>query len=405
MFIQRIRVAHCFHQRILSRFYLLIASLLMIAPVQVWAIQKNIATLPRDNVLQDGFRGGAVDSPSVPHVSTAVASGKFADVIQAIKSYPDVVVFPIWVAGPVVASARRHRYIRLAEATMPINIAVIYPDIGKPYRSVFTQIIGGIEEKAPGHVTNIAVGPDVDVAKLSHSLLLNDTKVVIALGRQGVSVASRLDKRIGVVEGAVLRASLNDTRNHQVNTLSPDPALLFSRLKAMTPNIRRIFTVYDPRQNSWMMQLAKEAAHTQDLELVAYEATDLRSAMRAYQNIFKIADSKRDALWLLQDSTTVDEGTVLPFVLRESWEHNMAVFSSSFSHVRRGVLFSLYPNNVELGRHLANSALGFLASGEKEISGMLPLREVLMAINLRTARHLEINADHLKSFNMAFPEQ
>jgi hypothetical protein len=36
---------------------------------------------------------------------------------------------------------------------------------------------------------------------------------------------------------------------------------------------------------------------------------------------------------------------------------------------------------------------------------MLPLREVLMAINLRTAKHLGLNIGSPQSFDMAFPEQ
>jgi putative ABC transport system substrate-binding protein len=173
----------------------------------------------------------------------------------------------------------------------------------------------------------------------------------------------------------------------------------------MMPKARRVFTVYDPRQNAWMMKLAKEAALSQGLELVTYEAQDLRGAMHAYQEVLAAVDSTQDALWLPQDSTTVEESTVLPMLLQESWDHNLAVFSSSFGHVRRGVLFSLYPNNVELGRHLAVSALGFMASGVSDTSGMLPLREVLMAINLRTAKHLGLNAGRAQNFDMVFPEQ
>jgi len=181
--------------------------------------------------------------------------------------------------------------------------------------------------------------------------------------------------------------------------------LLFSRLKGMMPGVRRVFTVYDPRQNAWMMSLAKEAARAQGLELVTYDAQDLRTAMKDYQDIFAASDSKEDALWLPQDSTTVEESTVLPMVLQESWSHNLAVFSSSFGHVRRGVLFSLYPNNEELGRHLAGSALGYLATGENGATGIIPLREVLMAINLRTAKHLGVNTNRQQGIDMTFPEQ
>lgn len=284
------------------------------------------------------------------------------------------------------------------------RIAVIYPEIAEPYRSVFAQIIGGIDDKTKGHTANFAVGPDVDMEELNNSLRRQDTRVVIALGRQGMKIASALDRNIGVIVGGVLTAPGSETRDLQVNSLSPDPALLFSRLKGMMPGVRRVFTVYDPRQNTWMIRLAKEGARNLGLELTAYEAQDLRSAMRIYQEILASADSARDALWLPQDSTTVEDSSVLPLVLQESWQRNLAVFSSSFGHVRRGVLFSLYPDNVELGRHLGGTAMAMLASGENA-AGMTPLRDVLMAINLRTAKHLGIDASRRQKFDTAFPEQ
>ena len=384
---------------------LLAASLLIDASAPVWAIQKDSSTLTSENASsQESFSGvvRAVDSYSA---SQLLAPEYPAEVTRAIEAYPEVVVFPIQVAATANVVATRKLANKIAQAAVDGSIAVIYPDIGEPYRSVFAQIIGGIEEKAKRHVANFAVGPNVDVGELNNSLRSQNTRVVIALGRQGVKVASTLDSNIGVVMGGVLTATESETRDHQVNCLSPDPALLFSRLQGMMPKVRRIFTVYDPRQNEWMIRLAQEAARAQGLELTAYKAQDLRAAMHAYQEILAAADSSQDALWLPQDSTTVEDSTVLPMVLQESWGRNLAVFSSSFGHVRRGVLFSLYPNNVELGRHLAGSALGYLASGENESTGMVPLREVLMAINLRTAKHLGLNTGRAQRFDMTFPEQ
>lgn len=383
------------------------AASLLTTAAPAWAIPKYIDTVPReDAVLKEDQTGviRAIDPFSSPAMSS-LAQENYAEVIRAIEAYPEVVVFPIQVAGPVTATAARRLANKIAQASVAGGIAVIYPDIGEPYRSVFAQIINGIEEKAKGRVSNFAIGPNVDVGELNNSLRQQDTRVVIALGRQGVKVASALEGNYGVIVGGVLMPPDDEVRNLQVNSLSPDPALLFSRLKGMMPKVRRIFTVYDPRQNEWMMKLARDAAVLQGLELVAYEAQDLRSAMRAYQEIMATVDNGKDALWLPQDSTTVEESTVLPMVLKESWDSNLAVFSSSFGHVRRGVLFSLYPNNVELGRHLAGSALGMMSSGGSDVSSMLPLREVLMAVNLRTAKHLGLNISRPQSFDMAFPEQ
>ena len=387
---------------------LLAASLLIEVAAPAWAIQKDAVFLPHENVSVLEANSGVIRdiAPLLPSPVSQLLEPEYPpEVMSAIEAYPDVVVFPIQVAGPVDTTTRRNLANKVAQASGGGSIAVIYPDIGEPYRSVFTQIIDGIQAKAHGRVANFAVGPNVNVGELNNSLRLRNTRVVIALGRQGVKVASTLDSNIGIVVGGVFTSTENEVRNLQVNSLSPDPALLFSRLKGLMPKVRRVFTVYDPRQNAWMMRLAKEAARAQGLELTTYEAQDLRSAMQAYQQILAAADSSEDALWLPQDSTTVEDSTVLPMVLQESWARNLAVFSSSFGHVKRGVLFSLYPNNVELGRHLAGSALDFLASGENDASGMFPLREVLMAVNLRTAKHLGLNSSRPQSFDMAFPEQ
>jgi putative ABC transport system substrate-binding protein len=346
----------------------------------------------------------SLDAESFPRRDTSWME-EYSGIISSIEASRDVVVFPIQVTGTATVLANRGLANKVAQAAGIGGIAVIYPDIGEPYRSVFTQIIDGIEDKTTGRVANFAVGPNVDVSQLNDSLHRQETKVVIALGRQGMKVANLLDGDIGVVVGGVLSAPEDGTRILQVNSLSPDPALLFSRLKKMMPQVRRIHTVYDPRQNEWLIQLAKAGAAAQGAELVTYPVQDLRGAMKAYQEIIASADNRQDALWLPQDSTAVEESTVLPFVLQESWNINLAVFSSSFSHVKRGVLFSLYPNNVELGRHLADDALGMLASGGKDLSGLMPLREVLMAVNLRTAKHLGLNTARIQSFDMAFPEQ
>ncbi|MBI5890557.1 MAG: hypothetical protein HZB47_07755 [Nitrosomonadales bacterium] len=388
--------------------WLLAAPMLLFAAVPARGIPKDISVIPveKASFLQTQLSNFEAFYPflSIP-ATDRLAQENYEELIRTIAAYPEVVVFPIHVAGNVSVATRRLSN-KIAQASVEGSIAVIYPDIGEPYRSVFAQIINGIEEKAKGRVSNIAVGPNVDVGELNNALLRQDTRVVIALGRQGVKVASALDSSIGVVAGGVLMGpDKNELRNLQVNSLSPDPALLFSRLKGMMPKVRRIFTVYDPRQNEWMVSLAKEAALAQGLELVVFEAQDLRSAMLAYQEILAQVDSSKDALWLPQDSTTVEDSTVLPMVLKESWDRNLAVFSSSFGHVRRGVLFSLYPNNEGLGRSLAGSALGILASGGSDVSGIFPLREVLMAINLRTAKHLGLNFSQPKSFDMAFPEQ
>jgi putative ABC transport system substrate-binding protein len=296
-------------------------------------------------------------------------------------------------------------------ATIPVwsagedSIAVIYPDIGEPYRDIFEEIIRGIGDKVGTQVANYPVSGNTDIAKLKASLQHQKIKVVIALGRQGMKTASILDNGIDVVVGGVLTVPENEARRQPIITLSPDPALLFARMKTLVPTTKRIFVVYDPNFNGWLIKLAKDAASAQGLKLVVYQAQDLRNAVRFYQQIFSEADSRSDALWLPQDPTTVEDSSILPLVLQESWNQSIAVFSSNFGHVRRGVLFSLYPDNEALGGSLASLASEILNSGGETVGrGMMTLRDVQGAVNLRTAKHLGIDSMQLKNFDMKLPE-
>jgi putative ABC transport system substrate-binding protein len=285
------------------------------------------------------------------------------------------------------------------------GIAVLYPDIGEPYRSVFARMIQGIEEQARGPVVRIAIGASPNMQDIASELRRQDSRVVIALGRNGLKVAASLDSQIGVVVGGVVSVSETDARNFTVSTLAPDPALLFARLKAFLPATKRVFVVYDPAQNGWLMRLAKQTANARGIELVAYEAGDLKTALQHYQTLLATMEPGRDALWLPLDATTVQEAAVLPLVLQEAWQRNLALFSSNINHVKRGALFSLYPDNLAVGRDLAEYALAYLASAAPP-RGVTPLKAALLAVNVRTAAHLGINlGGKLRDIDLVFPEQ
>ena len=283
------------------------------------------------------------------------------------------------------------------------GIAVVYPDLGEPFRRVFAKIIDGIESGLGTRVRSLAVGPGTDAARLAEQLRSDKVRVVIALGRQGVLTMSSLQPQFSVIVGGVL---LQDAEQRELTGTSytPDPALLFAQLKRIRPGARRVLVVVNPAINEWLVRLAREAAKAQGMDLIAHEAHDAASAARLYESLIAGADARRDALWLPHDPTTVEESTILPLVLRESWNRSLPVFSSSFFHVKKGALFVLYPNNEQHGRSLAAAALRALAGDVHR--GVTALRDVSAAINTRTASHLGLNlsADLMRDFDSVFPE-
>ncbi|MEN9864451.1 MAG: hypothetical protein RL748_41 [Pseudomonadota bacterium] len=287
------------------------------------------------------------------------------------------------------------------------SVAVFYPNVSEPFRSIFSKIIEGIEERAKGRIKSYIIDSNkIDHTELNSQLKRHDTKVVIALGRVGIKAATALERDISVIVGGVVSTSDIDQQTVSGISLNPDPAVLLQKLKLLQPDVRRVFVVYNPQSNEAVIKRAREVGKEQNIEIVAYEARNIADAARAYSSVFSNADKTHDALWLPSDTTTVEESTLLPLILKQSWDSSLPFFSSSLIHVKRGALFALYPNNLELGRNLGNSALGVLA-GDIRKKGIQPLRAVHIAVNLRTAGHLglHISAQQQRGFDAVFPEQ
>jgi putative ABC transport system substrate-binding protein len=82
------------------------------------------------------------------------------------------------------------------------------------------------------------------------------------------------------------------------------------------------------------------------------------------------------------------------------------VISNNPSHVNRGVLFSLYPDYGNMGKSIGKLAMQVSASGNHANKAMTPLRDVLIAVNLRTAEHLDLvySTKQQETFDLVFPE-
>jgi putative ABC transport system substrate-binding protein len=284
------------------------------------------------------------------------------------------------------------------------EVAVLFPDLEGPYRTVFSRIVEGVEAEAGGRVVSLPVGGDADPRRVAETLRERGLRVVIALGRQGLAASAAVDRGVTtIVVGGILSVPDADARELTVISLTPDPALLFERLRQFLPGARRVYAVFDPAQSGWLMKGAAEAARAQGLELVATEASDLRSAVQVYQRLLPRLDPREDALWLPQDPTTVDDA-VLPLVLERSWSRGFVLFSSALGHVPRGALFSLYPNPTALGRELVATARRKRGDADAP-HGIVPLRDVRAAVNVRTAGHLgAAAAARQQRYDLVFPE-
>lgn len=286
-------------------------------------------------------------------------------------------------------------------------VAVVYPEVGKPYQDVIDSIIQGIRQQTGSPLELFAIKEDADNGKLPPWLEQRKIKVVIALAKQGLEATDALPKEVRRVLGALLSPPPHNSVSYADGiSLAPDPAVVFERIQQLSPKTRRVFVVYDPAANDWLIELARPAAAGRGLELVGLPSKDLREAAATYAQLQEKGLGKTDLIWLLNDPNTVDQNTILPFLLRTSWSDGFAVISNNPSHVKRGVLFSLYPDYNKMGKSLGRLALQVAANGSHGNNGMSPLRDVLIAVNLRTSGHLNLDfsQNEKDAFDLVFPE-
>lgn len=291
-----------------------------------------------------------------------------------------------------------------ANADPPRVVAVLYPETDAPYRQIFAEILGGIERGLPAETVRAHALPAAqDAVALRRWLDREAPAVVVTLGRAPTETYEKVGLKTPQIIGA-LDASPQTRPNVAGVGLAVDPALLFGTLALLMPEKRRVWVVFDPAYDRWLIALAQTAAAARNLKLEPLEAGDLRESARQFLRVLDAADPATDAIWLVADAGIIDSETILPLVIEKSWRRRLPVFSNSLAHVRRGVLFALYPDNISLGRRLAELSLQALRTPDAR-AGIEVLRAVKRALNLKVVGHLELDVppDIERQFDLVLP--
>lgn len=286
------------------------------------------------------------------------------------------------------------------EAARP-RVAVIYPQVREPYRTVFRSITEGVAASS-GYAEVHEVAADADVSALEHRLAAQPLDAVILLGKRGLELSRKMEIDTRRIVAAVFAQPEEITAGVLAISLTPDPGLLFAKLRELAPAVKRIHVIHGSDANDWLIARAQHDANKAGYELVAQRVDNIRDGANAYRELLSRMRSPQDALWLLQASPFLDEASVLQMVLRAAWDNNFVVFSSNPSHVPKGALFALFSNDVALGHHLAAEA-GAPVPSESRLQ---PLEQLSTAINMRTADHLGLGLGaHKSRFDMVFPNR
>lgn len=291
-------------------------------------------------------------------------------------------------------------YLLFTSSSAAATLAIVYPEVPAPYKQVFEQIIEGIQIRHQGPLIKYPIDNPIEPEQLLHKMSSDKVDMVVTLGRRGLTYNKSLQGQLPFVTGAL---PIKPNGISGVSLIA-DPGNLFEQLHQLAPGIRRIHVVYTDK-TQWLIDKADSAAKNNKLELVTYKATDIKQAIQYYEQIFKQAEQKTDSIWLPLDAVTANEKVILPLLLRESWDRNLVVFSSKPSHVKRGFLFTLFPDSLKDGERLAEMLDLMFHKGKTP--GVELSNSQKVGVNLRTASHLglEYSQQMKSSFYQTFPQQ
>ncbi|MFK7795695.1 MAG: ABC transporter substrate binding protein [Gammaproteobacteria bacterium] len=284
------------------------------------------------------------------------------------------------------------------------KVGVIIPELRAPFKVIFDTVGSGIDNGLNKRSPRLVLSKDYDPRSISDWIKKEKINAVITLGSAGQRATVYIPNNIPVVLGSLL-SSPGPTNKFPGVALTPNPKSLFALLKSLDNQRSKVVVVYNPAKNQWIVDLAKRQAVANGIQLVAYKATDVKQAAIIYNNIFDGSELDSTAIWLLQDRKVVDSKVVLPFVLEQAWQKKIVVFSSALSHVKKGVLFSMYPDNESHGKQLAELMLKQSESSKLLGNQLHPTEGLRDAINSRTAEHLglSISRSELREFDVVFP--
>lgn len=284
------------------------------------------------------------------------------------------------------------------------DIAVFYPNVSEPYKTIYQEIVSGVQnaklnDEQVRQLIVFTLEKDFDSNHIKQQLNSKGIKKVIVLGRSGLKLAKLLADDYIVISGAL---PITPKTISGVSLIA-DPSYLFKYLTQVAPKVNVIHIAYS-ESNNWLIKLAETAAKNQGYTLDAKKVTSTKQALEYYQKLFNSELNQTDAIWLPVDRVSSQDKVTLPFILERAWARDVVVFSSKPSHAKRGALFSIYPDNYGLGGQLyemikeANSD-----SNAKRFSALI---STLLAVNLRTAAHLgfKYSQEQQQSFQLTFPE-
>jgi putative ABC transport system substrate-binding protein len=263
------------------------------------------------------------------------------------------------------------------------DLVIIYPEVRQPFARIYEEVVRGAEEGYQHKVRRVPMADNQSPVDFVH--VLDKSSPVLVLGNRLARQVTEHNHERHLIVGAVS----SEYSNVCGIKLIPDVEVIAQKLPVLVPGVKTVHIVTNAESSLMDFAWATEALSQQSIQLSIHQAENIRDAAGVYRALMQTLD-KDDAVWILPTGSFVNNA-MLSILLHESWEKHFVVFSSNPVHVKRGALFSIYPNNYKMGLSLGHLARSIADKTQPSERRMQALEDVFITLNERTSNHLGIN--------------
>lgn len=263
---------------------------------------------------------------------------------------------------------------------------LFYPELRAPFSNVFDEMIRGVETVFHGDIRRVSISKSTTSEEIGEILTQEAPELIFTLGSRTLQVVGEHKPQVPVLAAGITR---NGSSTTGISML-PDPWVVFDKLFLIKGKVDRVYVVSRADRYDEQLERAGDYLNTVNSTLEPIRVASIQEAAKAYRRILDRV-KPGDAIWILPSAPYLDN-SVLSVILEQAWKRRILVFSSNPSHVKRGVLFAVYPDNLGMGVSLGKLGNRVIAKDDIE-HGLQPLRDVLLAVNERTTKHLGIDLD------------
>jgi putative ABC transport system substrate-binding protein len=239
----------------------------------------------------------------------------------------------------------------LASAQARPKVVAVKSALLAPYASV----VAGFRAEADADVQEVMLDESsATAARIFKALAMQKPALVLAIGPLAANAARRsLGEDIPVLFVMVPYFEKYGLEGPNVTgiALTSDYTPELGALKAMSPKVKRVGMLHDPRFSAKQVETAQEAASRLGLSIVPLEV----ESQARVEKVLGAAAGKVDALLMVADKT-VGNAAVVQALIAFASEQKLPLVALTSSQVKEGATLALAPSPTSIGQQAGRLA-------------------------------------------------